>query len=427
MKRILFILSAAAILLFQSCEHNIDADLENLEGVLCLNAFLITDSDTNFVHVSLTSRTKPVPVPNARIELSVNGNLVETVTDCYKITYKARWQEEVYDDDWGWMWIEKSGICTDTIFGTYMLTSKFNVGDKVRVDVYSGSQHVWAADVAPQKNENPAVSHTYTHRTMKEIGALLEDHDRVSLDVRFDDISADANYYRMAIYSNYYVENKSFTMLFPEELDLHSKNEIMDYARKNLNHPVFNEFDDTVEVFYLASDLFDGWSGYEDYSYRGNLILSEGEPQSSGESTDLDALITDVENTFRVFSDNLFSNSTARLTATVWCNGMIPDNINRPPYDDLFTDEELNMVGDYYNWHLTVKLQSISEQQYYYLRAMNAITSSSYDEMSNLSGAMKIPTNVHGGSGNFCVTTTTIVKVPILDNYRPPFYDTIYK
>ena len=93
-------------------------------------------------------------------------------------------------------------------------------------------------------------------------------------------------------------------------------------------------------------------------------------------------------------------------------------------YDGRLTEEDMELTGDFYNWNLYVKLQSISEQQYYYLRAMNAVKSSFYDDMSSLTGAMKVPTNVHGGSGNFCVTTAIIVKVPVVENYRPPFYDT---
>ena len=137
-------------------------------------------------------------------------------------------------------------------------------------------------------------------------------------------------------------------------------------------------------------------------------------------------LTTDVENTYRVFSDNLFNNSTARLTAKVWCPYKVPDPTDWKYEEEYLTDEENALAGIFYNWHLTVKLQSISEQQYYYLRAMNAITSSAYDELSSLTGAMKVPTNVHGGSGNFSVSTQTTVTLTVIDNYRLPYKETIY-
>jgi len=426
MKNFIFILSAFAIAALSACENNVDADLDNIEGVLCLNAYLRTNADTNFVYVSRTSRTNPKTVRDARVELRVNDNLVETVTDCYKITYSALLTSEQYDDDLGWINVEERQTKTDTVWGTYMLRSKFNVGDNVRVDVFSGDQHVWAEDIAPRKIEPPTVSYTYTHVSNNETGYSSKENDRVSLEISFNDVSADADYYRLAIRSDFYGVNAFVGYLYASDFDLNTKDEIIDYARKNLNPHVFrNETDTSIDVYYLSRNVFHRWQRYDDYGYSRCPILSEGESQSSkddGES-DFEFITGDVKNTYRVFSDKMFNGSTARLNVTDWAPYDVPDHENYPFQE--FEIPELNdSVGSFYNWQLTLKLQTISEQQYYYLRALNAIESSAYDEMSGLSGAMKIPTNVHGGSGNFCVTTTTIVKVPILKNYRPPFYDT---
>ena len=424
MKRYLFIIAALAIMALPACENNIDADLENMEGVLCLNAYLLADADTNFVNVSRTSRENPVPVRDAVVKLYVNDNLVETVTDCYSVTYGGIYTYEKYDDELGWIDVEEERINTDTVWGIYLLKSKFNPGDNVRVDVTSGGQHVWAEDIAPRKIENITVTHTYTHVPNNQRGALRTDKDKVTLDISFDDVSADADFYRLSIFSDFYGETVRFSWLNPDGCEAQTKAEFVDYAKRILDNPIFkNETDSSVDVYYLERHKFHHRVQYDDYGYRRCPILSEGESQSSKDDDEesFDLLTSDVKNTYRVFSDHLFSNSTARLDVTDWAPDDVPDNINHMNEDDL-TDEEKELQGEYYNWFLTVKLQSISEQQYYYLRAMNAIKSSVYDEMSSLSGAMKVPSNVHGGSGNFSVATQTTVVVPILKNYKPPYY-----
>lgn len=428
MKKLIFILSALTIATLTACENNLDADLDNIEGVLCLNANLQTGADTNFVYVSRTTRTKPMVVSDARIELRVNGQLVETVTDCYRITRTNIYTSEQFSDYTGWTTVENRETVTDTIWGTYMLRSKFNVGDNVRVDVFSGGQHVWAEGVAPQKIEKPIIKHTYTHVSSDQNDASSK--ERTLLDVSFNDIGPDADYYRMSIYSEFYHEHCYFEQFFPYEKNLYELDSIVDYAKKNFETPIF-KYDGYgfVDVYYLVKERPYWERGIKlvDYNYRGCQILSEGESQSQsntdGDGSDVDLLMSDIKNTYHVFSDEKFSNSTVQLNVIVPCSGIIPSHISKM-YDGRLTEEDMELTGDFYNWNLYVKLQSISEQQYYYLRAMNAVKSSFYDDMSSLTGAMKVPTNVHGGSGNFCVTTAIIVKVPVLENYRPPFYDT---
>lgn len=411
------------MLALPACENDMDAEIENLEGVLCLNAVLRTGSESNFVHISRTSRTRPAEVSDAVVKLYVNDNLVETVTDCYSVTHTSILTSERFDDDMGWINVEEEKTITDTLWGTYLLKSKFNEGDVVRIDVTSGGQHVWAEDVAPQKIENAAATFTYIDNPYGY------GRDRVSLDVSFNDISGGNDYYRMSIYSDFYRDVRYFRWLNPYDVDIFEKDSLIDYARRNFDKPLFkNETETYVEVYYLENRKEDTYhNGYEEYSYRGCLILSEGEGQSAStdedDDSDFDMLLSDVKNTYRVFSDHLFNNSKANLNVTVKCPVEIYDHVNRS-YNDDFTEEELDLEGEFYNWKLMVNLQSLSAQQYYYLRALNAITSPFYDETSNLSGAMKLPSNVRGGSGNFSVMTQTTVEVPVLVDYRPPFYDT---
>ncbi|MBO7495653.1 MAG: DUF4249 family protein [Salinivirgaceae bacterium] len=424
MKKYLFIIAAFAMAILPACENDVDADLENMEGVLCLNAYLVAGADTNYVHVSRTSREYPAPVRDAVVKLYVNDNLVETVTDCYSVTYTALFEHEVYDDEFGWMVVEEEETHTDTVKGTYLLKSKFDVGDKVRVEVSSGNQSVWAEDVAPRKIENPQVSYTY------EPGAGIlnrgSDRERAEIEVSFDDVSADDDFYRMVIYSDFYKVVTRIVWFDPEEYDLHSKTEIIEYAKKNLDHPVFVDVtSDSVDVYYISKRVSHYWKEYDDYSYRRCPILSEGESQSSKDDDDdssIDLLSSDVKNTYRVFSDKLFSNSTALLNVvTDWRPSIEGDSFSS--HEDF--PELKDYVGTFYSWRAELKLQSISEQQYYYLRAMNAINSSAYDEMSSFSGALKVPSNVHGGSGNFGVSTQTTVDMLLLDNYHVVF-DGIY-
>jgi hypothetical protein len=420
MKKYIFIIAAFAMMMLPACENDIDAEIENMEGVLCLNANLIAESDTNFVHVSRTSRTKPVAVTNAVVKLYVNDNLVETVTDCYSVTYRSIYNHEIFDDEMGWINVEEEITRTDTVWGTYMLKSNFKPGDVVRVEVESGGQHVWAEDVAPRKIENPTVTHTYAHVPNSQSGVSRTSYDKATLDISFNDVSARADYYRFALYSEYYVETGSYDWLNPYQIRIFQVDSILSYARKHYESAILKD----DEVYYLVRQKHSYQRGYSEYSYRSCPILSEGEAQSSNgdEDDSFDLLTSDVKNIYHVFSDNLFNNSTAQLSVADWCPNMIPDAQNRR-YGSEYTDEERKPVGDFYNWTITVKLQSISEQQYYYLRALNAVKSSYYDEMSSLSGGMKVPSNVHGGSGNFSVATQTTVVVPIIVNHKPPYYD----
>jgi hypothetical protein len=69
---------------------------------------------------------------------------------------------------------------------------------------------------------------------------------------------------------------------------------------------------------------------------------------------------------------------------------------------------------------IRLSLESISENQFYYMKALNVVESENYEDMSLLSGAMKIPSNVNGGSGNICITTNTVLEFTVFDNYDCP-------
>jgi hypothetical protein len=71
-----------------------------------------------------------------------------------------------------------------------------------------------------------------------------------------------------------------------------------------------------------------------------------------------------------------------------------------------------------YNYYEYVGIESIDEDTYFYVKALNGFESGNFDEQE-LTGAVKMRRNVHGGSGNISLIARTVVKVAVYDHYKP--------
>lgn len=63
---------------------------------------------------------------------------------------------------------------------------------------------------------------------------------------------------------------------------------------------------------------------------------------------------------------------------------------------------------------IIVRLLSITETEYYYLKALNLVDSDVYDETIN--EPLRYPSNVHGGTGMVSISTEVSQTVRIREN-----------
>ncbi len=414
MKKIIYII---LILVFcTSCENDLKPDFSDMQGVLTINAYLYTNQDTNFVFVSRTSNTNPQYVDNAIVEMRVNGELQQTVTDIFKT--EERYVEVV--DEWSERhWTEPS--CSFN--GVYMLTQKFAENDVVRIDVYADNQHAWAESVAPQKIENAKAECALANHSIGK----YSDWKFADFSINQPDVSPKTDYYRIAVLLDY----KSDRYMWQQYgLDF-SKNEqssvdsLCQVLKAKYADVVVVENDDCLRIFCLEKFIdYKNVNVSSDFFYNGDAILSEGETptsanESGDETSDTDIVLGSVKNINKVYSDHLFSNKTANIHISVPTpfynnlnNSEIIESVNYLPEDELLRS------GSKYNLSAQLVLQSITSDQFFYLKALNAVASDAYEDMSELSGSLKIPSNVTGGCGNINITTNTVFDFCILEDFE---------
>ena len=72
MKHLSYII-AALLLLAASCKEDIDLDITDTTGTLCVNGFLYSDCDSNLLYITKTGVAYPGNVKNAHVKMFVNG------------------------------------------------------------------------------------------------------------------------------------------------------------------------------------------------------------------------------------------------------------------------------------------------------------------------------------------------------------------
>ena len=100
--------------------------------------------------------------------------------------------------------------------------------------------------------------------------------------------------------------------------------------------------------------------------------------------------------------------------------------------DSRFTDGSytMNVYNDIYGWgfwgqeyiwiktDVYIRILSITEKEYYYLRALNLLDSDAYD--NTLSEPIAFPSNVNGGTGMVGFSTETNYMLTVKNNAVPP-------
>ena len=230
----------------------------------------------------------------------------------------------------------------------YKTDLSFNPGDKVKIEVFA-ENNKYHAWAEDIVPKSIEIEHIDTMTYIKDNSSYIR------LKTTFTDFPAENNFYRIAL------AQKSTTHIKTEEGNLISE----------------KPHEGTVYI-----------------DVREDIVLNDGRITTDNE------LIPQSENRYAIFDD-------ARLNGTY----TITTSIYRPNYYYYPTFEDGSFVESI-SIDYKVYLISITEMQYYYLKALNIIASDSYNEY--LSTPVSFPSNVEGGIGfvGFSASTHKTFSIP---------------
>ena len=371
------------MLIIASCKEDIDLDIKDTTGTLCVNGFLYSDCDTNLLYITKTGVAYPQNVKNAHVKMFVNGILTE----------------------------EKSQ--SDTSIGKlYYLHTKFSEGDLVRIEVDCDGQHVWSESTVPQSPKDFDAKVTFApHRTYYD--AEIEEfktEDFYRVDVSFSDISSSKNYYRL-------YTNKDVNIQIAEPImEPNYKTLIDEYT----GEPYEWYFGDTVVGY--------NWITYRGYNYE--LYIRESPELVDEEMTaNSDLLDISTYNYYKIFTNSRFAGGKCNMKVyekvkfEAYHNGYYASDSSTPPETTTIHNLADTARITEYNYTEYVGIESIDEDTYFYVKALNGFESGNFDEQE-LTGAIKMRRNVHGGSGNISIIARTVKKIVVYDHYKPKW---VYK
>lgn len=226
----------------------------------------------------------------------------------------------------------------------FHISSKFTPGDVVRIDALTddGQYHAWTEVTVPQRPHEIADIDTVTIPMTKYY--YTQNFLRYKINIK--DRPNEDNYYRL-------IMDKQMTV-------------------KDYNEETGEFVSRTIHRYHFIS--------------REDIVLTDGQPTNSDDEDN--GMFDTVKNIYGVFDDSRFKNTS--YTMTVY---------NQTDIDG-FPEYGTNVKMD-----IIVRLLSITETEYYYLKALNLVDSDAYDETIN--EPIKYPSNVHGGIGMIGISTET--------------------
>jgi|WetSurMetagenome_2_1015567.scaffolds.fasta_scaffold00696_2 hypothetical protein len=339
--KIFSILSVLTAFLFvTSCEKDMPITQNEKFERLVMNAFIDADSTNNALYLNLTGADSALVVKDAHIEVRVNGELKETEVALSRNRYPVKTQ--------------------------------FHPGDVVRIDAYTNDNkyHAWIEETVPHSVESVYVDTAHVYKKFynnSTSGGGSGTGNIWQYKIYFKDNSGDVNYYRL--YMKRSIKQKIIYKIPTEWL------------------PKMVYKEDTV--IYYRPDYGSDYMCYED------PIMMDGHSISAGGDNDFGDFLPTLqytENTYGVFNDNRFNGKSCMLT--------VYDNLlSYPPYKHTVDTEAETEETTISSIDEIFFVQSITESEYYYLKALNLYRSSDYQDNDDLSGPIKFPTNVHGGTG----------------------------
>lgn len=335
-KRYIILLLPLLPIFLGGCENEIPFNMEANPPKLIMNALINADSTNNVLYLNLTGQNSVSNVTDAAVEVRVNDVLVErpealpAYVDGESISHQKR----------------------------FPITTKFNPGDRVRIDAATGggTHHAWAEVMVPQPPLPIERVDTAT------VPVNVHDNyysNRLRYRITFSDRPGGTHYYRFILDR---ISHVYATLYTPE---------IKDTVIVNRN-------------FRMLS--------------REDVVLTDGHPSMTGNDNEM---FDQAENIYGVFDNSRFAGQSYTMTVyppayDPWPALTVPHDITRK-------------VTECY-----VRLLSINETDFRYYKALNLIDSDVYDEL--IMEPIVFASNVQGGLGIVSISTETSIKITEVAN-----------
>ena len=360
MKNYILLSLLTLIVIINSCKEDVEIDMPDTKGILCLNGYLYADCDTNMLMVTLTGVSKPQNVKNAIVKTYVNGQLTQEKTE------------------------------SDSLQGGYyILSTKFQPGDVVRIEAEYNNQTAYReATVPPYPKDFDATVTLEKNKSYYDDDYEEYRHqDMYCINVIFNDISSDKNYYRLNTKIDAYgIEYEAIRKTIADTVYIDGDPY---YGYRD------TIFCDTVIV-----------KGYEQHTYIG-----EAAPLTDEEMSADNDFMDGLYNYYYVFNNSRFTGGQ--------CNIKVYKSIGYESHYNYYSvyDEEISKLAPKYYYTQYVGVETVDEQAYYYLKALNGIESGSFSNQE-LTGSVKMWRNVTGGSGNITFAAQRIKKFVIFNGEK---------
>ena len=381
------------VLSITGCENEIDLKADDTTGLLCINGNLTAGADDNVIYVAVTGKELAHSVNNAKVVVSVNGGEVETINGS-----STNRGDNYYEG-----------------YGIYSVTAKFYPGDYVQVDVYYGEQHAYGGGVVPQPVKDLTVKNAFVPNVYYKRNSWSESYvedDMITSEISFSDSQQnEKNYFRLGIYQSDSVKMR-----------IDDNGYYLDAYSWNLTQT--STLDEQKQYEQLGST----YGNYKECYFDNDPILSAEVVKSDGDLSFMEA----VDNVYKIFNDNFFDGKQATLNVMSLARFNLeyfkPEkfyiNITYP-YEKL-TDAQIDFFAPRYTHRTYVSIYSITADEYYYLKVLNARGPDSYfewDDGMSLTGDVKLPSNVKGGTGNIFVSSCAKITGCLYEDYVPEYMD----
>jgi len=345
-------ISILIILLFAvSCENEIPFNIKENPPKLILNAFINADQESNDIILGLTGRDRATTLDKASVDVYVNGELKEHITEPYSMP-------------------NPYGI-KDVRFKTHVAPQH---GDIVKIEARTddGQYHVSSKVIVPQRI---TIENIDTATVIKK--SWWNGKDKfLRVKTTFTDDGRQVNYYRIAISLDLEIDAKSIV----------TGADTLVY--RTAKYPLFINED---------------------------IVLTDGRPSMENDDNDI---LPPVENLWGIF-DNSRINGTYTMITTVQIPYMYFDSLNRGyEYPSTSHGQSTTLYDQIKTIGIKVRLElmSITQEQFFYLKALNIYDSVDYDDFFNL--PVKFPSNIKDGTGIFGISIGDQTIIP-LEDYVP--------
>lgn len=237
---------------------------------------------------------------------------------------------------------------TNFASGHYLITTAFHPGEVVRIDAHTanGEHHAWAEVTVP---ERITIGQVDTISTRIRYNSSNQDMMRYRFTIK--DRPKERNYYRLVMEQR---GELAFTHTGDEE--------IMTMIGK---------------INTMVSS--------------GDVVLTDGQPNMDNDNN----LFGKPTNIYGIFDDSRLTDQP--YTMTVYTS------------KECFLYNYNEVINKWWKVDVYIRLLSITETEFYYLKALNLIDSDVFDE--TMMEPVKFASNVHGGTGIVGISTETSVKI----------------